>query len=74
MSKAKEKEDGERELVEHVYQYLAQNRYPEGCDKNHKRIIRKKAKKFLVKEGVLHYKVEKNGKVRYITLGAHVIF
>ena len=36
MSKAKEKEDGERELVEHVYQYLAQNHYLEGCDKNHK--------------------------------------
>ena len=74
MSKAKEKEDGERELVEHVYQYLVQNHYPDGCDKNHKWIIKKKAKKFLVKDGVLHYNVEKNGKVRYVILGPHVAF
>ena len=61
--------DGERELVEHVYEYLAHNRYPEGSDKNHKRIVRKRAKKFLLKDGELHYKVEKNGKVCYIILG-----
>ena len=29
--------DGERELLEHVYEYLAHSHYPEGCDKNHKR-------------------------------------
>ena len=65
-AESKGEEDGERELVEHDYQYLAQNRYPGGCDKNHKRIIWKKSQ--LVKDGVLYTKCRKTE--RYANINA----
>ncbi len=36
-----------------VYKYLHSREYPENSDKNKKRAIRSKAKKFTIKDGVL---------------------
>ena len=46
----------EEDLVEKAYLYLTEHRYPDGCSKNEKRIIRRKTSKFLVRDGDLLYK------------------
>ena len=53
----------EGDLVEQAYVYVTSSRYPTGCPENRKRVIRKKAKKFEVKDGVLYYKKKCKGKV-----------
>ena len=54
----------EGDLVEQAYLYVTTLGYPAGCTDNRKRVIRKKAKKFEVKEGELFYKKRCKGKVR----------
>lgn len=71
MSKKKEsQEENEEVLVEQVYAYLTHSQYPAACDKNQKRVIRKKATRFVVRDGELYYKLLKKNKVvgtvRYI--------
>lgn len=44
------------ELIEEVYLYITANQYPEEASESRKRAIRKKAKKFIVKDGELYYK------------------
>ena len=55
--------DQECDLVEQAYQYVTTRVYPEGCSDTRKRTIRKKAKKFEVKEGELFYKQKCREKV-----------
>ena len=43
------------DIVEHVYNHLTMRAYPVECNENKKRTIRKKAKKFLVRDGELFY-------------------
>lgn len=68
MSEKKEnQEENEKVLVEQVYAYLMQSQYPAGCDKNQKRVIRKKATRFVVRDRELYYKLLKKNKVEYFT-------
>jgi hypothetical protein len=48
---SKEKEGGAKpDLVEQAVTYVLKKSYPENCTENEKRVIRKKSKKFVVKE------------------------
>ena len=42
-------------LLEAVYEYIISSKYPYSCSENRKRTIRRKAKKFRVKDGILFY-------------------
>jgi hypothetical protein len=44
----------EGDLAEEVYLYLSQRKYPDGCEANRKRQIRKKAEKFTLRDGELY--------------------
>ena len=37
--------DDELALIENTFEYLTKKKYPPGCSKNHKRIIRRKAER-----------------------------
>ena len=50
-------------LVQEAYVYLTERRYPIGCVDSRKRSIRKKAGKFVVRDGVLFFKKKRKGKV-----------
>ena len=54
-------DDGD--LVEQAYEYVVTASYPNGCPVNRKRIIRRKAKNFEVKDGELYYTKNPRGKV-----------
>ena len=41
-----------------ILQYLLSKKYPEGASNNHKRSIRKKCKKFVLKDGLVCYSSE----------------
>ena len=53
-------------LLQNVFIYLNENRYPENCSKNDKRYIQKKARKLVVKEGVLYYNKKDGNEVTLI--------
>ena len=61
-------EERTEQLVEHAYTYLREKTYPDGCSDTKKRVIRKKAAKFEVKDGELYYKQKQNGKVILVDL------
>ena len=49
--------DDELALVESAFEYLTKKKYPPGCSKNHKRIIRRKAERLEERNGeILFYK------------------
>ena len=56
-------EDKDQELIELACVYLTTSTYPEGCTENRKRVIRKRSKKFVMKDGELYYKYKCKGKV-----------
>ena len=56
--------EGGRDLVQEAYVYLTEHRYPPGCISSWKRSIRKKAGKFVVREGEMFFKKKRKGKVR----------
>ena len=56
--------EGGRDLVQEAYVYLTEHRYPPGCISSRKRSIRKKAGKFVVREGEMFFKKKRKGKVR----------
>ena len=59
-----EKEVEDVALIKDVYTYLASKVYPDDCPGNRKRVIRKKALKFLISEnGELFYRHKQKGKV-----------
>ena len=51
-------------LVEEAYQYLTRKSYPAGASEGQKRCIRRKAAKFVLKNGELFFKKMSKGKVR----------
>ena len=57
-----EVEEG-RNLVQEAYIYLTEHRYPQDCTYTRKRSIRKKAGKFVVRDGELFFKKKRKGKV-----------
>ena len=56
-------EEADQQLLEEAYVYRTQKIYPDGVGENRKRIIRKKAAKFIAENGELKYKMKKKGKV-----------
>ena len=54
----------DHELVEQVYQYIAAGTHPIGCSQNQKRVIRKKSKRFMIKDGELLYLEKRKRGVR----------
>ena len=46
----------EEEFIQKAFLYLTDKTYPAGSTKNEKRCIRKKAEKFVIKNGEMHYK------------------
>ena len=44
----------ETDLVDAVFLYLTEGKYSDGCSNTRKRSIRKKAKKFVVRNGVMY--------------------
>ena len=50
-------------LVDAAYLYITESKYPEECTETSKRSIRKKAKKFVVREGVMYFLKKKKHKV-----------
>ena len=46
----------EDDLLEKAFAYVTERRYPGGCLSNEKRIIRRKAAKFVVRNGELMYR------------------
>ena len=51
-----DKAQHEQQLLEEAFTYRTEGKYPEGASENKKRVIRKKANKFEVKDGELFYK------------------
>ena len=49
------------ELVQQAYTYLTKTSYPNACTEIRKRVVRKKAAKFEVKDGELYYKHKQKG-------------
>ena len=56
------------DLVEEAYEYLVRNVYPVGASVARKWCIRRKAQKFVVKDGEMYFKKKKKGKVCYAHL------
>ena len=65
-------EERTEQLIEQAYTYLREKTYPDGCSETKKRVIRKKAAKFEVKDGELYYKQKQNGKVILVDLCVHL--
>ena len=54
-----DEDDSKSSLIDQVCAYLTTGKYKDSCDKNKKRMIRRKAQRFTIIEGVLHYKMIK---------------
>ena len=63
MATPEEEVERDMQLLEEVYMYLTDKKYPPGCSDTRKRVIRKKAQKFELNNGELFYKQQKKGKV-----------
>ena len=57
---------GTMDLVDAAYMYILEQKYPEGCTDTRKRSIRKKAKMFVIRDGVLYFKKKKKRMVGII--------
>ena len=55
----------EEDLSDRVYLYLTEKRYADGTSENCKRIIRKKALKFVIIDGEMHLTKKRKEKVKY---------
>ena len=61
----KEPQTEERKQYEELHSYLLREDYPPGATKAEKGVIRKRAKKFELVDGILHYRsVGKDGQSR----------
>ena len=56
--------EGAGDLVQEAYIYLTERRYPSGFSDSQKQSIRKKAGKFVVRDGEMLFKKKRKGKVR----------
>ena len=61
-------EDYEGENYSKIETYLTRNEYPEGATKAEKGSIRKRAKKFQMVDGLLHYTGGKDGVLRQLSV------
>ena len=61
-------------LVQQAYAYVTDKTYPSGCSETRRRVIRKKATKFELKDGELYYKQKQKGKVSSMTCCSHIKF
>ena len=61
---AAEKELNGLDLIDNIYTFVAENRYPEGATVGQKRTIRRKAAKFEVCDGELFYKKTTKDEIR----------
>ncbi|KAL5497543.1 hypothetical protein EMCRGX_G014031 [Ephydatia muelleri] len=64
-----EEDEVKENLVEEAYQYLRRKSYPAGASEGRKRCIRRKAAKFVLKNGELFFKKMNKGKeseIRYV--------
>ena len=50
----------ETKLYNDVFHYLRDSQYPEGCNKDQKRNLRKKALKFILENGALFFVANEN--------------
>jgi len=64
-------EQREEELVQQACTYLRKRSYPDGCTEIRKRVVRKKAAEFEVKDGELYYKHKQKGKVTHWCSSLH---
>ena len=55
--------DDEEDLLDRVYLYLTEKQYADGTSEYCKRIIRKKALKFVIVDGEMHLTKKRKGKV-----------
>ena len=69
-----EKEEANQKHLEGAFLYISTHQYPEGAGENRKRIIRKKAAKFVEENGVLKYKMKRKNKVIFITVAQYHSF
>lgn len=60
--------DDSGSLVEEAVQYLSLKKYPEGCNNNRKRQIRKKAEKLVMKDGEVYYNPGKGKTVSQVII------
>ncbi len=51
------------DIIEDMYHYLITSKYPVPCSENRKRSIRRKAKQFVVEDGILFYIKKSHDKV-----------
>ena len=62
-SPTNEEDIGSGDLIQDVYVYLTERRYPLSCTEARKRSIRRKAEKFVIREGELYFiKKKKKGR------------
>ena len=55
----------DKTLIEAVFLYITEGEYPNGCSGIRKRVIRKKASMFCVREGEMFYKKKKKRGVSF---------
>ena len=53
----------ESSLIDDTFLYLTEHKYPSQCSEVQKRVIRNKARKFFVRDGVMYFKKIVKGNV-----------
>ncbi len=56
---------GEEELIEEVFHYVTTKECPDDCKEGRKRVIRRKAKQFVVNNGDFMYKHKRKDRVSW---------
>ncbi len=64
---------GEEELIEEVFHYVTTKEYPDNCKEGRKRVIRRKAKQFVVNNGDFMYKHKRKDRVSWCICNAAII-
>ena len=68
-------EERTEQLIEQAYTYLKEKAYSDGCSDTRKRVIRKKAAIFEVKDGELYYiQVIHKGRGNWLTISIAALF
>ena len=70
MATPEDEVERDMQLLDEAYMYLTDKKYPPGCSDTRKRVIRRKAQRFVVDNGELFYKQQKKGKVCFDNLHA----
>ena len=59
----------EAKEYDEIYNVVADQNYPEGITKNQKDVLRNKAKKFVIRDGLLYYCDRKRGERQVSAVG-----